>query len=162
MQTEAVKVRKSASHASHASFERKMGTFQVTQAVANAFFFPQKNGTVVNIIANINRGFAGMAHTGAARAGVDNLTKSLSVEWARRGIRINSVAPGIIDSSGLEQYPPELLAGIADKIPMQRLGTVEEVAELVLFLSSPYAAYITGETVYIDGGQRLWGDIWSY
>jgi len=100
-----------------------------------------------------------MLHTGAARAGVENLTRTLAVEWSRYGIRVNAIAPGIIDSSGLEQYPESLKQGLADKIPLRRLGTVEEVAYLALFLASPYAAYITGETIYIDGGQRLWGDI---
>ncbi len=138
------------------------GTWYVTQAMANRFFFAQGAGIVVNIVANYYRGFPGMAHTGAARAGVSNLTQSLAVEWARRGLRLNCVAPGIVQSSGLEQYPPELLSGIADRIPMKRLGTVEEVASLVLFLASPMATYITGETIYVDGGAHLWGDIWQY
>jgi citronellol/citronellal dehydrogenase len=103
-----------------------------------------------------------MVHTGAARAGVDNLTKTLAVEWAKFNIRINAVAPGIIASSGLENYPPELFKGIADRIPMKRLGSPQEVADLSLFLMSPLAAFITGETVYVDGGQRLWGDVFEF
>lgn len=138
------------------------GTWFVTQNMYKTFFAEQGHGTIVNIIANIYRGFAGMAHTGAARAGVANLTQSLAVEWAQKGININAIAPGIINSSGLEQYPPELKQGIADNIPQKRLGTTDEVAQLALFLASPMAAYITGETIYIDGGQRLWGDIWKY
>jgi citronellol/citronellal dehydrogenase len=102
-----------------------------------------------------------MVHTGAARAGVDNITKTLAVEWAQYNIRINAVAPGIIASTGLENYPPELLQGIADRIPMKRLGTPKEVADLSLFLMSDLSAFITGETVYIDGGQRLWGDVFE-
>jgi citronellol/citronellal dehydrogenase len=137
------------------------GTWNVTRAGFLKFFEPQAGGTVVNIIANIYRGFPGMAHTGAARAGVDNLTKTLAVEWCKHGVRINSVAPGIIQSSGLENYPPELVRGIADKIPMKRLGSVDDVAWLTLFLASPMAGFITGETVYVDGGQRLWGDMWE-
>lgn len=137
------------------------GTFFVTQAMANQFFIPQKSGTVINIIANMHRGFPGMSHTGAARAGVDNLTKTLAIEWATHKIRVNAIAPGIIKSSGLKNYPPFLLKGISDKIPMKRLGSVEEVAYLSLFLASPMAAYITGETIYMDGGQRLWGDMWE-
>lgn len=133
------------------------GTWFVTQQMARTFFIPQRQGIVVNIIANIFRGFPGMAHTGAARAGVDNLTKTLAVEWSKYHIRVNAVAPGIIQSSGLENYPQELLQGLADTIPMKRLGTTEEVAWLTLFLASPMAAYITGETVYLDGGQRLFG-----
>lgn len=137
------------------------GTWYMTQTMAKHFFIPQKEGVIVNIIVNIYRGFPGMAHTAAARAGVDNLTKSLSVEWSKYNIRVNAIAPGIIQSSGLENYPPELLQGIADTIPMKRLGTCDEVAWLTLFLAGPMARYITGETVYIDGGQRLWGSVFN-
>mgnify|MGYP006288770395 CR=1 FL=1 len=133
------------------------GTWLMTQTMANRFFIPQEKGIIVNMIANIFRGFPGMAHTGAARAGVDNLTKTLAVEWSKYNIRINAVAPGIIKSTGLTQYPEQLLQGLADTIPAKRLGTVEEVAWLTLFLASPMAAYLTGETVYLDGGQRLYG-----
>ncbi len=137
------------------------GTFHMSQAMAKEFFLPKQEGIVVNIIANVFRGFPGMVHTGAARAGVDNMTKTLGVEWARKGIRVNAVAPGIIKSTGLENYPPQLLEGISAKIPMKRLGTTKEVADLVLFLASPFASYITGETMYVDGGQRLWGDVFE-
>ncbi len=137
------------------------GTWFVTQTMAQRFFFPQNHGVVLNIVVNNERGFPGMAHTGAARAGVMNLTKSLAVEWASKGIRLNCIAPGIIQSSGLENYPPALVADVARTIPMKRLGTVDEVAALTLFLASPAAAYMTGDTIYMDGGARLWGDIWE-
>jgi citronellol/citronellal dehydrogenase len=137
------------------------GTWYMTQIMAQRFFFPQAEGGVINIVLNNFRGFPGMAHSAAARAGVMNLAQTLAVEWVGKGIRINNVAPGIIQSSGLENYPPELTAGVAAKIPMKRLGSVDEVAALTLFLCSPLAAYITGETVYVDGGARLWGDIWE-
>ena len=137
------------------------GSWNVTQTMANRFFIPRKSGAIVNIIVNIYRGFPGMSHTGAARAGIDNLTKSLAVEWSKYDIRINAVAPGIIHSSGLKNYPQEMVEGIAETIPLKRLGSTEEVAWLTLFLTSPMAAYITGETVYIDGGQRLWGQIFE-
>lgn len=133
------------------------GTWHMTQTMAKTFFIPQRSGVIVNIIVNIYRGVPGMAHTGAARAGIDNLTKTLAVEWSKHHIRINAVAPGIIQSSGLDHYPEVMLQGLAETLPMKRLGTTEEVAWLTLFLASPMAAYITGETVYIDGGQRLWG-----
>jgi citronellol/citronellal dehydrogenase len=77
-----------------------VGTFNVTHAVANQAMIPQKSGRIVNIIANVFRGFPGMAHTGAARAGVENLTKSLAVEWAPFNIQVTAVAPGTIVSSG--------------------------------------------------------------
>lgn len=137
------------------------GTWYVTKRMFDTFFKPQQSGSIINIIVNIYRGFPGMAHTGAARAGVDNLTKSLAVEWSKYNIRVNAIAPGIIQSSGLENYPPEMVQGIADTIPMKRLGSTQEVAWLSLFLASPMSAYITGETIYIDGGQRLWGQIFS-
>jgi citronellol/citronellal dehydrogenase len=138
-----------------------IGTWNVIYTMAHRFLLPARQGVIVNIIANIYRGFPGMMHTGAARAGVDNLTKTLAVEWSRYGLRVNAVAPGIIDSTGLLQYPDTLKQGIADTIPLKRLGTVQEVAYLVVFLASPLAAYITGETVYVDGGQRLWGDMFK-
>lgn len=134
------------------------GTWYMSQILAQRFFIPQKQGRILNIIANIYRGFAGMAHTGAARAGVDNLTKSLAVEWSKYNLRINAIAPGIIASTGLEQYPPALVEGMAAHIPLQRLGRPEEVAALAIYMLSPLADYLTGETIYLDGGQKLWGD----
>ncbi|MDB5229082.1 MAG: Trans-2-enoyl-CoA reductase [Bacteroidota bacterium] len=138
-----------------------IGTFYVTQIMAKTFFIPQKEGNIVNIIANIFRGFPGMAHTGAARAGVDNLTKTLAIEWVRYNIRVNAVAPGIILSSGLDQYPAAIMKDITASIPNKRMGTMEEVAYPVLFLSSPMSSYISGETLYVDGGNHLWGDQWK-
>jgi citronellol/citronellal dehydrogenase len=138
-----------------------IGTFYVTQIMAKTFFIPQKEGNIVNIIANIFRGFPGMVHTGAARAGVDNMTKTLAIEWVRFNIRVNSIAPGIIRSSGMDTYPPAILKGIEKSIPNNRMGTTDEVAYPVLFLSSPMASYISGETLYVDAGNRLWGDQWQ-
>ena len=137
-----------------------VGTFAVTQAVAKKAMIPQKRGAIVNIIAEIYRGFPGMAHTGAARAGVDNLTKSLAVEWATHKVRVNAVAPGIIRTSGTDRYPQELLEISRRETPWKRLGTPEEVAHLVVFLASRAADFITGATYYIDGGLALWGDMY--
>lgn len=133
------------------------GTWFATQTMANEFFIPQKEGKIITIIVNIYRGFPGMVHTGAARAGVDNLTKSLAVEWSKYNIQINAIAPGIILSSGLDNYPPQMLKGLAENIPAKRLGRVDEVASLTLFLSSKAADYLTGDTIYVDGGQHLHG-----
>ncbi len=137
-----------------------LGTWNFTHAVANALFIPQKRGRIVNVTAQVARGFPGMAHTGAARAGVDNLTKSLAVEWAPFGIRVNAVAPGVIKTSGTAQYPPELLVNAVKATPIRRLGGAEEVAHLVVYLASTFADFITGQTFYIDGGASLWGDQW--
>jgi citronellol/citronellal dehydrogenase len=102
-----------------------------------------------------------MAHTGAARAGVENLTMSLAVEWSQFGILVNAVAPGIILSSGTAQYPPQLLERSIQQTPLKRAGTVDEVAATIVFLASPAAQFITGTTVRIDGGQALWGNTWE-
>jgi citronellol/citronellal dehydrogenase len=136
------------------------GTFFMTQATAVRHMIPKRRGRIVNIIANIARGFPGMVHTGAARAGVDNLTKTLAVEWAQYNIQVNAIAPGIIRSSGVDQYPPELVEMSRQRTPMKRLGVPEEVAQLAGYLASDAAAFVTGETWYIDGGAHLWGDTW--
>jgi citronellol/citronellal dehydrogenase len=138
-----------------------VGTFHVCREVANQWFIPQKRGRIVNVIANIYRGFPGMVHTGAARAGVENMTMTLAVEWAQFNILVNAIAPGIIISSGTAQYPPQLLErGIAET-PLKRAGTVEEVAASIVFLASPAAQFITGATLRMDGGQALWGHTWE-
>jgi citronellol/citronellal dehydrogenase len=135
-----------------------LGTFNMTRAVALRALIPQKSGRVINVIANIYRGFPGMAHTGAARAGVENLTMTLAVEWSPFGILVNAVAPGIVESTGTKQYPPQLVEQAVKKVPLRRAGTVEEVAACIVFLASPAAQYISGTTVRIDGCQSLHGD----
>jgi citronellol/citronellal dehydrogenase len=137
------------------------GTWFVTQTMAKHFFIPANAGAIVNVVLNNYRGTPGMAHSGAARAAVSNLSMSLAVEWAKHNIRVNCIAPGIIQSSGLDNYPPELTADLTKHLPMKRLGSVDEVAWMALFLASPMAAYTTGETIYVDGGARLWGDIYQ-
>ncbi len=129
-----------------------------------ATYFRAHGGVIVNIVAEMWRGFPGMAHTGAARAGVVNLTRTLAVEWARYGIRVNAVAPGIIAGSGLEHYGAEALPFIEQarrEIPLKRLGSESEVAAVTTFLLSPAAAYISGETVRVDGAGSLWRKTWD-
>jgi len=138
-----------------------VGTWAMTHAVATRAMIPKKRGRIVNVIANVARGFPGMVHTGAARAGVDNLTKTIAVEWAVYGIRANAIAPGVIVTSGTKQYPPELLDRAERANPLHRLGTAEEVSHLITYLSSRYADFITGQTFYIDGGASIWGDQWE-
>ena len=137
------------------------GTFYMTRDMANHFFLPQKGGIVINIIADIIRGFPGMVHTGAARAGVENLTKTLAIEWSQANIRINCVAPGTIESSGLDTYPKPIQDMFEEgkkANPMGRYGTVEDVSNTVCFLASPMASYISGITLYVDGAQHLNSD----
>jgi citronellol/citronellal dehydrogenase len=136
------------------------GTFFMTQAVATKHMIPQRRGRIVNVIANIARGFPGMVHTGAARAGVENMTRTLAIEWAPHNVQVNAVAPGIIRTTGTAQYPPELLEQSRKATPMKRFGNAGEVAELIVYLASEAASFVTGESWYIDGGAHLWGDLW--
>jgi citronellol/citronellal dehydrogenase len=136
------------------------GTFFMTQAVAVGHFIPARRGRIVNVIANVARGFPGMVHTGAARAGVANMTKTLAIEWATHNIQVNAIAPGIIRTSGIDQYPPELVEASRLRTPMKRVGSAGEVAQLIVYLASEAAWFVTGECWHIDGGAHLWGDNW--
>lgn len=137
------------------------GTFYMTREVAVRAMIPQKRGRIVNVTAMVARGFPGMSHTGAARAGVENLTKSLAIEWAQHGIRVNAVAPGNnIRSSGTAQYGDDVLELARQATPLKRLGRPEEVARVILFLASSQNDFVTGVVYGVDGGQPLWGDIW--
>jgi len=121
------------------------------QQVANRSMIPAGGGRIVSVVLCPTRGIPGMAHSSAARAGVQALTNVLSVEWGRHGIGVVAVAPGWIDTEGTRQYGDDL-ARMAELVPMKRLGSAEEVADLIAFLVSPSASYITGQTIVIDGG----------
>ncbi|MCA9603094.1 MAG: SDR family oxidoreductase, partial [Myxococcales bacterium] len=138
-----------------------LGTWNMTHAVATRAMIPQKRGRIVNITAEVSGGFPGMAHTGAARAGVENLTKTLAVEWAVHGVRVNAVAPGVIRTTGTAQYPPELLEMSRVSTPLKRLGSAAEVSHLICYLASRYADFVTGQVFTIDGGRSLWGETWG-
>jgi citronellol/citronellal dehydrogenase len=116
----------------------------------------QHGGAIVNIIADMWGGMPGMAHSGAARAGMLNFTETASVEWASFGVRVNAVAPGWIASSGLDQYDPafakEVIAKLKHSVPAKRLGEEAEVSAAITFLLSPGAAYISGACLTVDGG----------
>lgn len=137
------------------------GTFFMTREVATRAMIPAGTGRIVNVTAMVSRGFPGMSHTGAARAGVENMTRSLAIEWATHGIRVNAVAPGNnIRSSGTAQYGDDMLELARKATPLKRLGTPEEVARVIVFLASRANDFVTGQVWGIDGGQPLWGDIW--
>jgi citronellol/citronellal dehydrogenase len=143
----------------HAVVETNLtGAFLMSQA-AFRHGMRSHGGAIVNIVAEVWRGFPGMAHSGAARAGVVNLTQTLALEWAQYNVRTNAIAPGIIDSSGLRTYPDAVqaqLASIARDTPAGRMGTEGEIATSVIFLLSPAAAYISGATLRVDGASSLY------
>jgi len=130
------------------------GTFRVTRALFEASM-KEHGGSIVNMLADIRNGYVGMAHSAAARAGIENLSITLALEWARYDIRMNCVAPGTILSSGMRTYPPPIQESAvrgAGAVPAARLGSESEVAACVTFLLSPAAAFVTGQSLAIDGG----------
>lgn len=137
------------------------GTWNLTRAAYDAWM-GEHGGRVVNITMLTERGFPGMVHSVAARSGVEAMTRTLAVEWAGRNVLVNAVQPGVIASSGLRNYPAGLMLAreTQREIPLKRLGSCEEVAWLVAFLAGPAGAYITGQTLIMDGGRTLWGRTW--
>ena len=148
----------------HAVMETNLtGTFFMCREAFNRYM-GENGGVIVNMLIEMWRGFPGMAHSAAARAGIENLSKTLAVEWARSGVRVNSVAPGLIASSGLDRYPEatrSLIDNIVHDIPMKRMGSESEVAATITFLLSPAASYISGESIRIDGAGSLWRKTWE-
>jgi NAD(P)-dependent dehydrogenase (short-subunit alcohol dehydrogenase family) len=138
------------------------GTWNLTQAVANQWMLGNGGGRIINITMNTSRGFPGMAHSVAARAGIEGLSKTLAIEWAFANIQVNCIQPGVIASSGLRNYPDaeNMVRSAQQQIPAKRLGTVDEIAWAVAWLASPAGHYVTGQTITVDGGRSLWGETW--
>ena len=113
----------------------------------------ERRGRIINITSIVGiTGNPGQVNYSAAKAGVLGFTKSLAQEVASRGITVNAVAPGFIDTDMTKALSAEQRAVLAGRIPMERLGAPEDVASAVLFLASPQAGYITGETLHVNGG----------
>jgi citronellol/citronellal dehydrogenase len=113
-------------------------------------------GSIVNIVADIWGSMPGMAHSGAARAGMVSFTETAALEWARSGVRVNAVAPGYIASSGMDHYPPEagaMLREMRATVPAGRFGNEAEAAAGIVFLLSPAASFISGSVLRIDGAR---------
>ena len=118
----------------------------------------EHGGAIVNMTADFRNGMPGMGHSGAARAGMSNLTMSAAFEWASCGVRVNAVAPGWVASSGMDSYggaARALIPQLRQHVPLRRLASEAEISAAIVFLLSPGAAFITGITVQIDGAASL-------
>ena len=138
------------------------GGWMMMRAAFNASM-KEHGGAIVNITADMHAGMPGMAHSGAARAGMENLTKTAALEWGKYGVRVNAVAPGWIASSGMDTYggaTRAMIPYLKQHLPAQRLGSEAEVSAAVVFLLSPAAAFITGHQMQVDGGAPLGGRHW--
>jgi peroxisomal 2,4-dienoyl-CoA reductase len=132
------------------------GTFNASKAAFDALC--RSRGLILNISATLHyHGTPLQAHAAAAKAGVDSLTRSLAVEWGRFGVRAVAIAPGPIgDTEGMRRLAPgDVGKRLLELIPLGRYGTVQEIADLALFLATPAAAYITGAVYVVDGGHSV-------
>lgn len=134
------------------------GTFLMMREAYNQWM-KDHGGSIVNMTADMWGGMPNMGHSGAARAGVDNLTKTAAVEWGVSGVRVNAVAPGWIISSGMDTYRGDfakfIIPKLASNVPLKRMGTESEVSSVICFLLSEAAAYVSGMTIRIDGASSL-------
>ena len=128
------------------------GTFLVSKAAARRMF-RRRSGCIINLSSVVGRhGNAGQANYAAAKAGIIGLTKSLAKELGSRGVRVNAIAPGYIDTPMTQALPEETRSMIVTATPLRRMGTTDDVAAAVVFLASPQARFITGVVLPVDGG----------
>jgi citronellol/citronellal dehydrogenase len=138
------------------------GTWLMTHAVATRAMIPDsRGGKILNVTLSPHHGLPGMAHSSAARAAVENLTRVLSIEWARFGIRLVALAAGQFATETLRtKYPKPVVEGVAGTVPLGRLGTEEEFAWLVAYLASPAGDFVSGSVLTIDGARDNWFGAW--
>ena len=131
------------------------GSFLVTKAAARRLM-KSARGRVINITSVVGLvGNAGQVNYSASKAGLLGFTKSLARELAGRAVTVNAVAPGYIETDMTAELPEGAAQELKARIPLGRLGTVDDIAEVVLFLASPAAGYITGQVIPVDGGMVM-------
>lgn len=129
------------------------GAFNMVKALYRTWLRNKGTGRIVNVSSVVGlMGNAGQTNYAASKAGLIGLTKSVARELAPRGVTCNAVAPGFIETDMTAQLPQEVREGFDRQIPLGRMGTADDVAQVVAFLASPAAAYVTGEVVRVDGG----------
>src|SRR4051812_12560346 len=137
------------------------GTWLMTHEVATRAMIPAGGGKIVNVTLSPHNGLPAMAPSSAAPAAVENLTRGLSIEWARFGIRLTAVAAGHFETDTLKtKYPRQVVESVASTVPLQRLGQPEELAALVTFIATPGGDYLSGAVLTMDGARDNWFGPW--
>jgi citronellol/citronellal dehydrogenase len=136
------------------------GTWLLISAAATKAFIPQRRGKIINVTLSPHHGLPGMSHSAAARAAVENLTRTLSTEWARFGVSTVSIALGTFATDALDKYPGPVREAAGSVAPMQRLGRPEEAAWLVAFAASRAGDFLSGGVITLDGGRDNWPGAW--
>jgi citronellol/citronellal dehydrogenase len=138
-----------------------VGTWLMTHAAATKAFIPEGGGKVLSVTLSPHNGMPGMVHSGAARAAVENMMRTLSIEWARFQIKTCALAAGQFGTETMRtKYPAEVVAAVPRTVPLQRLGTEEEWAWLIAYLASPAGDFFSGTTITMDGARDNWFGAW--
>jgi citronellol/citronellal dehydrogenase len=136
------------------------GMLNMSERAHELAFSGGRGGTIVNVTLSPHHGMPGMAHSGAARATVEALTRELAERWAPDGVAVAAVAAGVFETEVLAKYPVPVRAGMSRTVPLQRLGTATEHAWLVTLLASPLGRGFSGSTITLDGARDNWWGAW--
>ena len=136
------------------------GMLNMAEAAYELALGPAGAGAIVNVTLSPHHGMPGMAHSGAARASVEALTRELAARWLKDGVCVTAVAAGHFATEVTQKYPQTVREGAARSVPLQRLGAVEEHAWLVTLLASPLGRAFNGSTVTLDGARDNWAGPW--
>src|SRR4051794_10203331 len=137
------------------------GTRLMTHAAATRAFLPQGGGKVMSVTLSPHNGMPAMVHSGAARAAVENMMRTLAIEWARFGIKTCSLAAGHFSTDVVKtKYPQVVVENMAHSVPLGRTGNAEEIAWLVAYLASPGGDYVSGTTITVNGARDDWIGPW--